>query len=212
VRSVAVVGLFLALLPAGAWAQVACSFENGFAVVAASLPDTVGTCTDGEHTEVDYPGWVVQPTTTGVMMWREVDGYTGFTNGDRIWRLEADGTIRGNPPPRPTPTPRPGSAAARRVACDAGQGYADLQQRLGRDVAGDCTGPATSDSGLIVQPTTRGWFWRGGPHAPPNFADPARTYTLRNDGRLTDFLNDDPRRPAGDICMPIGETTYCSQD
>jgi hypothetical protein len=112
-RCLAFVSLILAMLPVNAGAQAACRFENRFAALAALLPYAAGTCTTGEHTEPEYPGWVVQRSTTGMMFWRESDGYTGFTDGNWIWKLEADGTLTRSLPPRPTPevppTPTPGS-------------------------------------------------------------------------------------------------------
>lgn len=112
-RWLAFVGLVLALLPAGVGAQAACRFENGFATLAGLLPYAVGQCTTGEHVEAEYPGWVVQRSTTGMMFWRESDGWTGFTDGNWNWRLEANGTVSRalarppESPPAPVPTPKP---------------------------------------------------------------------------------------------------------
>lgn len=97
-RWLAVVGLLLSLLPTFASAQVGCSFQNGFASVANALLGAVGTCTGPEQAEAQYPGWVVQHTTTGMMIWRAQDGFLGFTNGPWIWRLTADGVQRSAAP------------------------------------------------------------------------------------------------------------------
>lgn len=58
-------------------------FQAEFKAIAESIPDVAGDPVAQEQWEPN--GDVVQPTTTGMMIWRRRDGWTAFTDGYRIW-------------------------------------------------------------------------------------------------------------------------------
>lgn len=90
-----VLGLGAAVLhpPAGA---AACAFVAGFRELAARIPDVVGDCLDDERYD-PVTGESRQQTTRGLLVWRQVDNHTAFTDGARTWILTSWGVaVRGN--------------------------------------------------------------------------------------------------------------------
>lgn len=124
----------LAILPLGlpASAQPGCSFQLGFQALRDQIPDIVGDCKEDEHFE-DSTGNTLQATTGGLLVWRQVDNRTVFTDGATTWlngpygvqsrpndrrpfAWEGVGPAQAAPPPPaplrarvvpPTPTPWP---------------------------------------------------------------------------------------------------------
>jgi Pentapeptide repeats (8 copies) len=71
--------------PAAAQTAPACSFQNGFAVMAQSLSsDVIGSCRENEHFNA-MNGNVEQLTTNGLLFWRKCDNATVFTDGYITW-------------------------------------------------------------------------------------------------------------------------------
>lgn len=65
-------------------AQVACSYQLGFAVLHSMIPEIVGACRENEwHNALNGDG--LQQTTGGLMVWRKSDNWTAFTNGSSTW-------------------------------------------------------------------------------------------------------------------------------
>ena len=83
-----VAGMLVALAtPAAATGD--CQFVLGFATLkslidAAEGPDTVGACLENEQFR-PIEQEARQQTTGGLMVWRKVDNWTGFTDGQRTW-------------------------------------------------------------------------------------------------------------------------------
>ena len=66
-----------------------CNFVLGFATLkslidSAEGPDTVGACLENEQFHPKEQE-ARQQTTGGLMVWRKVDNWTGFTDGQRTW-------------------------------------------------------------------------------------------------------------------------------
>ena len=83
-----VVGLLVALAAPVA-ATDDCSFVLGFATLKSLIdtaegPDTVGACLENEGFN-PVLGEAHQRTGGGLMVWRKVDNWTGFTDGQRTW-------------------------------------------------------------------------------------------------------------------------------
>ena len=87
----------VALLVAGLLAVIAapvaatddCKFVLGFATLKSLIdtadgPDTVGACLENEGFN-PVLGEAHQRTAGGLMVWRKVDNWTGFTDGQRTW-------------------------------------------------------------------------------------------------------------------------------
>lgn len=96
VCSVLVVAAALALSTAEAVAsQADPEFRLGFRALADRIPEVVGQPLEDEH-----PGpndTVVQTTTAGMMVWRALDNWTGFTDGARTWVVGPSGVeVRAN--------------------------------------------------------------------------------------------------------------------
>lgn len=69
-------------------------FKLGFRALADRMPETVGQPLEDERG--DNEG-TLQRTTTGMMLWRRADNWTGFTDGSRTWILGPFGlAVRGN--------------------------------------------------------------------------------------------------------------------
>ena len=84
-----VAGLLLVALATPAAATGDCQFVLGFATLkslidAAEGPDTVGACLENEQFH-PIEQEARQQTTGGLMVWRKVDNWTGFTDGQRTW-------------------------------------------------------------------------------------------------------------------------------
>ena len=83
-----VAGMLVALAtPAAATGD--CDFVLGFATLkslidSAEGPDTVGACLENEQFH-PIEQEARQQTTGGLMVWRKVDNWTGFTDGQRTW-------------------------------------------------------------------------------------------------------------------------------
>src|SRR4051794_26758275 len=85
----AVIALWWRATPTGA--QPACRFDAGFATFRELVgPDTVGACLEDEHVNPDN-GDIEQRTTGGLLVWREVDNATVFSDGVTIWVNGPDG-------------------------------------------------------------------------------------------------------------------------
>ena len=89
-----VAGLLVALA-APAAASSNCKFVLGFATLkalidAAEGPDLVDACLENEGFN-PVLGEAHQRTTGGLMVWRKVDNWTGFTDGQRTWIYGPEG-------------------------------------------------------------------------------------------------------------------------
>lgn len=69
--------------PVSAAAQAGPEFRLGFKALADQIPEVVGEPLENEHPGTNDT--VVQTTTTGMMVWRALDNWTGFTNGSDTW-------------------------------------------------------------------------------------------------------------------------------
>ena len=69
--------------PGSAAAQAGPEFRLGFKALADQIPEVVGEPLENEHPGTNDT--VVQTTTTGMMVWRALDNWTGFTNGSDTW-------------------------------------------------------------------------------------------------------------------------------
>lgn len=90
-----VMALLLALsiltaMAGSALAQPAPQFTMGFADLASLIPDVVGQPIANEQFN-PQTGQSIQPTTTGLMVWRKADNATAFTDGSTTWILGPDG-------------------------------------------------------------------------------------------------------------------------
>jgi len=115
--------LITGALPQAAAAQTPppCTFKLGFASLAESMGDAVGSCLENEYFN-PLNGNAEQHTTAGLLYWRKLDGTTAFTDGYETWlngpyglqvRLNTERYDWEpiNPPalsaPRPVPPPAP---------------------------------------------------------------------------------------------------------
>ena len=77
-----------ALAPVSVRATAQCEFILGFAALKAAIdqvagPEKVGACLENEHVVAN--GNVEQHTTGGLLVWRQADNWTAFTDGYRTW-------------------------------------------------------------------------------------------------------------------------------
>jgi hypothetical protein len=71
-------------------AQTSCEFVLGFATLRElASPQLVGTCLEDEHHAVT--GDALQQTTDGLLVWRNADNWTAFTDGAHTWVNGPDG-------------------------------------------------------------------------------------------------------------------------
>ncbi len=70
-------------------AQSGPEFKLGFKALAEQIPDTVGRPLENEHYAAN--GDSLQQTTNGLLVWRKVDNWTGFTDGYRTWTSGPNG-------------------------------------------------------------------------------------------------------------------------
>ena len=89
-RSLAMCAAALVLLWPASGVNVAsagtsdCHFRLGFAALETLLPAPVGACLDDEaHNPTN--GDALQHTTGGLLVWRKLDNWTGFTDGYHTW-------------------------------------------------------------------------------------------------------------------------------
>src|SRR3712207_4849506 len=62
----------------------ACEFRGGFKALRELIPKIVGDCLEDErHDPIN--GNALQSTTTGLLVWRKVDNWTAFTDGQTTW-------------------------------------------------------------------------------------------------------------------------------
>ena len=61
-----------------------CQFVLGFETLAAALPQ-VGQCRENQHGDGTSSGNQIQHTTGGLLVWRQSDNWTAFTDGYRTW-------------------------------------------------------------------------------------------------------------------------------
>jgi len=90
------IGLVVALgasVCAPATGQSACQLGREFARLQAQLPERIGACTANETSHVEL-GEVSQPTTTGQLVYRAVDGVASFTDGTQTWVLDPSGQVQ----------------------------------------------------------------------------------------------------------------------
>jgi len=78
------------LLPAPVAAQAAPAFQMGFATLASLIPEIVGQPMANEQFDPSR-GQSIQPTTRGLLVWREADNATAFTDGATTWILGPNG-------------------------------------------------------------------------------------------------------------------------
>jgi hypothetical protein len=64
--------------------QGACSFVAGFQLLHDLIPNVVGACIEDEHFNVEN-GNAEQHTTGGLLVWRQQDNWTAFTDGTTTW-------------------------------------------------------------------------------------------------------------------------------
>ncbi len=88
-RFVALIIAGLLLLPAAPAAAAECEFVLGFATLktlidAAEGSDKVGACQENERFS-PANGESLQQTTGGLLVWRQADNWTAFTDGHRTW-------------------------------------------------------------------------------------------------------------------------------
>lgn len=69
-----------------------CRFVLGFAALRELIPDEVGECVADESVD-PVTGDIVQPTATGLLVWRKVDNATGFTDGQGTWLNGPNGLV-----------------------------------------------------------------------------------------------------------------------
>lgn len=70
-----------------AWAQT-CEFQSGFKTLHDLLPDAVGSCLENERATAEG---TQQRTTGGLLVWRQADNWTAFTDGYRTWSIGLQG-------------------------------------------------------------------------------------------------------------------------
>ena len=83
----------LVLIPAVASivaAEPACTFKLGFQLLRDQIPAAVGDCIENEHGNIRVDGSLVnldtlQRTTGGLLVWRQADNWTAFTDGATTW-------------------------------------------------------------------------------------------------------------------------------
>ena len=66
-----------------------CALNDGFASLAAAIPDQVGACVENEYGQPN--GNVVQHTTGGLLTWSPSNNLPEFTDGAQTWVLGPDG-------------------------------------------------------------------------------------------------------------------------
>src|SRR6266540_4217857 len=65
-------------------AESACSFRLGFKALHDLIPSIVGECLDDEtHNNLNGDG--LQRTVGGLLVWRQIDNWTAFTDGTTTW-------------------------------------------------------------------------------------------------------------------------------
>lgn len=69
----------------GANNRTGCQFVLGFATVANSLPQQVGSCSDNESHNLQNGDALQHTTTGGLLVWRKADNWTAFTDGFHSW-------------------------------------------------------------------------------------------------------------------------------
>ena len=80
----ALAALFHVASPQPAVATASCSFQLGFAALAALMPQHVGQCLEDEgHNPANGDG--LQHATGGLLVWRKFDNWTAFTDGFHTW-------------------------------------------------------------------------------------------------------------------------------
>lgn len=85
-----------ALLLAPPGRAAACTLNAAFHALASQIPDIVGECRDEAWSEPAIAE-IKQRTTRGLLVWRQLDGHTAFTDGVRTWILTPQGVaVRGN--------------------------------------------------------------------------------------------------------------------
>ena len=72
------------LLATSAQAQAACTFKLGFKELRDQIPQIVGTCLENERRNPDN-GNTEQRTSGGLLVHRQSDNWTAFTNGGQTW-------------------------------------------------------------------------------------------------------------------------------
>jgi zinc/manganese transport system substrate-binding protein len=72
--------------------QRSCRFSAQFEQLASQIPDVVGTC-QGAQIVVAEMGETVQPTSTGQMVARSVDGVTAFSDATQSYVMDTSGQV-----------------------------------------------------------------------------------------------------------------------
>ncbi|MGI8916756.1 MAG: Gmad2 immunoglobulin-like domain-containing protein [Chloroflexota bacterium] len=85
-RVLRVLAILMCLLPAavGQAQAASCHFVLGFATLAGLIPQTVGQCVENESHN-PATGDTLQHTTGGLLVWRQADNWTAFTDGNHTW-------------------------------------------------------------------------------------------------------------------------------
>ena len=75
--------------PSTTAAQPSCTFTLGFQALRDQIPDVIGACLENEHGNVANGVLVnldtLQRTSRGLLVWRQTDNWTAFTDGYRTW-------------------------------------------------------------------------------------------------------------------------------
>jgi len=83
--------LLFAATPANAQAAP-CQFQNGFAIVAGMIPNSIGSCVSDQRPANDQ-GDTMQETTNGLLTWTKATNVTEFTTGSHTYVYSSYGLI-----------------------------------------------------------------------------------------------------------------------
>jgi zinc/manganese transport system substrate-binding protein len=96
VRRLALSGALLATLALSsspAFAQSSCQLSGGFGLLAAQIPDRVGTCQGGVDSHPEL-GEATQATSGGVLVYHTIDGAVSFSDGAHTWVMDPSGQVQ----------------------------------------------------------------------------------------------------------------------
>jgi YD repeat-containing protein len=88
-RSLALLLAVLALTASAPASAADCAFAGGFQAIQQQIPDAVGQCVEPEQVVPSVGAF--QQTTRGLMVWREADNATAFSDGLRTWTAGPSG-------------------------------------------------------------------------------------------------------------------------
>jgi len=85
-----IASVLLVLSVHGAASEGGCGFQLGFKALHDLIPLIVGDCREDEHHNADN-GDTLQATTNGLLVWRQADNWTAFTDGTTTWIIGPNG-------------------------------------------------------------------------------------------------------------------------